>query len=201
MPATPVMIERRSPGLLVTIVAFCAFAVPLQALAQAPGPRSILIRVDSVLAANTGKGMDAPLASSVIGSRLRGLFEYTTYRLVMHQEKRTACGRTVDFETPGGRILHIAPSSVQGNRISMELVFFDGARPLMATDLKLMNHAVLVIGGPRYQEGMLITMISADSPNRPIGRGVAPEAIPPAPALPLPDAGEIPADSPSSPQR
>ena len=55
----------------------------------------------------------------------------------------------VVFEMPGGRILHIAPSSVLDNMISMEIVLFEGTRPLMTTDLKLMNHAVLIVAGPR----------------------------------------------------
>jgi hypothetical protein len=195
------MIERRSPGLLLTIVAMCVLAAPPQALAQTERPRSIVIRVDSVLAANTGKGMDAQLSSSVIGRHLKDLFEYTTYRLVMQQKRHTRCGRMVVFEMPGGRILHIAPSSVLDNMISMEIVLFEGTRPLMTTDLKLMNHAVLIVGGPRYQQGMLITMISTDASDRPETPGVAPEAItPPPPAPQSPNAGAIPADSPSSPQ-
>jgi hypothetical protein len=84
--------------------------------------------------------------------------------------------------------------------ISMEIVLFEGARPFMTTDLKLMNHAVLVVGGPHYQEGMLITMISTDAPDRPAVHGVAPETIPPPAAPASPDAGAIPAKSPSSPQ-
>jgi hypothetical protein len=200
MPATPVMIERRTPGLLLTIVAICALAAPLQASAQAERPHSIRIRVDSVLATNTGKGMDAQLASTVIGSRLKALFEYTTYRLVLHQEQVTVCGRMVNFEMPGGRILHIAPHSFLDNMISMELVLFEGTRPLMTTDLKLMNHAVLVVGGPRYHQGMLITMISTDAPERPGPRDVPPEAISRPPLPPMPGAGPIPAGSPSSPQ-
>ena len=107
----------------------------------------------------------------------------------------------VVFEMPGGRILHIAPSSVLDNMISMEIVLFEGTRPLMTTDLKLMNHAVLVVGGPRYRQGMLITMISTDAVDRPGPHGPPPEAMPPPPSLPpLPGAGPLPADSPSSPQ-
>jgi hypothetical protein len=191
------MIERRTPGLLLTIVAICALAAPMQASAQAQRPHTVRIRVDSVLATNTGKGMDARLASSAIGSRLKALFEYTTYRLVLHQEQQTVCGRMIVFEMPGGRILHIAPRSVLDNMISMELVLFEGTRPFMITDLKLPNHAVLVLGGPHYQQGMLIMMISPDAPDRPGAHGLPPEAMPPPP---LPDAGPIPADSRSSPQ-
>jgi len=195
------MNERRTFCLLLAIVAICALAAPPQASAQSPKPNTIRIRVDSVLAANTGKGMDAQLASTSIGDRLKALFEYTTYRLVMHQERQTVCGRMVTFEMPGGRILHLALRSVEGNMISMELVLFEGTRPVMTTDLKLLNHAILIVGGPRYQQGMLITMISTDAPDRPRERGTSPEA-PSAPPLPpgLPEPGAIPAGSASPPQ-
>ena len=151
------------------------------------------------MAANTGQGMDDKLSSSEIGRRLKALFEYTTYRLVMHQEQQTVCGRKITFETPGGRILNIAPLTIVDNMISMELVFFEGTRPLMTTDLRLINHAVLVLGGPRYQQGMLITMISTDAADRPsIHRG-PPEALPPAPPPGFPGV-PIPADTAPSPQ-
>ena len=197
------MIERRTVGLLLTVIAICTLAAPPQVSAQNQRPQTIRIRVDSVLAANTGKGMDAQLASSGIGDRLKALFEYTTYRLVLHQELQTVCGRNVTFEMPGGRILHIAPRSVVNNMISMELVLFEGTRPLMTTDLKLINHAVLMVGGPRYQQGMLITIItmgSTDSPDRPSGHRVPPEAMRPPPPPGLSGAGPIPADTASPPQ-
>jgi hypothetical protein len=184
------MIERRTSGLLLNFVVLCALAVPLQAWAQAQRPDNIRITVDTILATNTGKGMDSKLSGTIIGIRLKELFEYTTYRLVMHQVRQTICGRMVTFEMPGGRILHIGPNAVLDNMIAMELVLFEGTRPEMTTDLKLMNHALLVIGGPRYQQGMLIEMISTDAPDRTGPR----EAIPSVPA------GPIPANSSGSPQ-
>jgi hypothetical protein len=195
------MNERRTFGLLLMIVAICTLATPLQASPQSPKPNTVRIRVDSVLAANTGKGMDAQLASTKMGDRLKALFEYTTYRLVMRQERQTVCGRVVTFTMPGGRILHLALRSIEGNMISMELVLFEGTRPVMTTDLKLVNHAILIVGGPRYQQGMLITMISTDAPDRPRDRGALPEA-PSAPSLSpaSPGAGTIPAGSASAPQ-
>jgi len=195
----PVIIERRIPG-LVLILVICAFAAPLHALAQDHGPHRIRITVDSILATNTGKGMDQKLRSSIIGVRLKELFEYTTYRLVMHQEQETVCGRMVTFEMPGGRILHIGPKSVLDNMVSMEMVLFQGPRPEMTTDLKLMNHAMLVLGGPSYHQGMLIEMISTDAPDRPGVPGMPPEALPQGPAPGLPDAGPIPANSSGSQQ-
>ena len=200
------MIERRVHGLLPIItfyyfaVAICAFATPVQAWAQSNYPHRIRISVDTILATNTGKGMDKKLDKSIIGERLRELFEYTTYRLVLHQEKETECGEMVTFEMPGGRILHIGPSSVLDNMVSMEVVLFQGPRPEMTTDLKIMNHAMLVVGGPSYQQGMLIEMISTDAPDRPAMPGLPPEALPQGPAPGPPFAGPIPADSRASPQ-
>jgi len=144
--------------------------------------------------------MDQKLRSSIIGVRLKELFEYTTYRLVMHQEQETVCGRMVTFEMPGGR------SCISDrNRFSItwsrwKLVLFQGPRPEMTTDLKLMNHAMLVLGGPSYHQGMLIEMISTDAPDRPGVPGMPPEALPQGPAPGLPDAGPIPANSSGSQQ-
>ncbi len=97
-----------------------------------------------------------------MGPRLHSLFSYTTYHLVSHQEEQTPVGSQITFSLPGGRILHVQPEGVEGNMISMELILFQGERPVMTTDLKLRNHGVLLIGGPRYEQGMLIISIGAD---------------------------------------
>jgi hypothetical protein len=195
------MIERRTHVLLLAALALCVLALPSTASAQNVKPSTIRIRVDSVIATNTGQGMDLQLLSSGMADRLRAMFEYTTYRLVKHQERQTVCGRKVTFEMPGGRILHIAPLAVVGNMVSMELVLFEGTKPVMTTDLRLINHALLVVGGPHYQQGMLITMISTDAPNQPIDRGAPPQAMPPPPPPGSPDASAFPADNPQPPQQ
>lgn len=129
------------------------------------GAHKIRIKVESVLAANTAEGMDQRLAHTTMGDRLQALFEFSTYRLLYRQEQNTVIGRMVAFELPGGRILHIAPRGIEDGMIAMELILFDGARPIMSTDVKLMNHGILIVGGPRYQQGMLITAITTDTPN------------------------------------
>ncbi|MGH8013987.1 MAG: hypothetical protein ACREQ4_15975 [Candidatus Binataceae bacterium] len=118
--------------------------------------------MDSVLAADTHEGMDQRL-NPHMAERFKALFDYSTYRLVRHQEEEAICGRMLSFNLPGGRILHIAPHSVEGNMITMELMLFQGSRPIMTTDLKLMDGGVLIVGGPRYDQGMLITSIVAAS--------------------------------------
>jgi hypothetical protein len=149
-----------------TLLAAAVFALTARggALAgtAAPVPRRINVHVDSVVASDTHEGVDSRLSS--MGPRLQALFSYTTYRLVSHQDGQTHIGTQVSFALPGGRILHVEPHEVDGDMIAMELVLFQGERPLMTTDLKLRNHGILIVGGPRYEQGMLIISIGADCP-------------------------------------
>ncbi len=146
--------------------------------------RVILVRVDEVIAADTGEGIDQRLLP--MGLRLESLFRYTTYRLISHQVDQTECGRTAAFTLPGGWIVHVDPSAVRNNMIAMELMLFQGARPMMTTDIRMRNHGMLIIGGPRYQQGMLIIPIGADAPEL---------AMPSAP-IPISPEGTIPEMTP-----
>ncbi len=123
-------------------------------------PQKIGLRVDSVVASDTNEGMDPQLTP--MGPRLHSLFNYTTFHLVNHQEHETPMGTLILFNLPGGRILHVQPRGIDGDMIMMEMTLFQGEQPLMTTDLKLRNHGVLMVGGPRYEQGMLILSISAD---------------------------------------
>ena len=187
------MLQRRSLSLAVWVVALCALCAHGEASAQNKSAGTVKVRVDSVLAADTHEGADPRLQPAII-ERLQAMFDFTTYHLVLREEHLTKCGRTISFSLPGGRLLHVAPQSFGGGMIAMELVLFDGARPVMTTDLKLMNHGVLIIGGPHYQEGMLITMISTDT--RDVPAEIAHE---PAPIPPPPLSSAIPATAPNGP--
>jgi hypothetical protein len=159
--------------------------------------RVILLHVDEVIAADTGEGIDERLLP--MGGRLESLFRYTTYRLISHQVGRTECGGTAAFTLPGGWIVHVEPSAVRDNMIAMELMLFQGARPMMTTDVRMRNHGMLIIGGPHYRQGMLIIPIGADAPElamppapMPVSpEGTMPEMVPPemtAPGAAAPDA-------------
>jgi len=142
--------------------------------------RIVLLHVDEVIAADTGEGIDERLLP--MGLRLQSIFRYTTYRLVSSQVGRTECGSAAAFTLPGGWIVHVEPNAVSDNMIAMELMLFQGARPMMTTDLRLRNHGTLIVGGPRYQHGMLIIPIGADVPDL---------SAPPA-AIPVEPGGKAP---------
>jgi hypothetical protein len=189
------MYQRRSLNLALWLVALCALCAYGQASAQNKWAGTVKVRVDSVLAADTHEGTDPRLQPAII-ERLQAMFDFTTYHLVIREEHLTKCGRMTSFSLPGGRLLHVAPQSFAGGMIAMELVLFDGARPFMTTDLKLMNHGILIVGGPRYQQGMLLTIIATDTNDAPAE--ATHEASPPPP--PPPSLGPaIPATAPNAP--
>jgi hypothetical protein len=163
--------------------------------------RVILLRVDEVLAADTGEGIDMRLLP--MGGRLESLFRYTTYRLISRQLGRTECGRTAAFTLPGGWIVHVAPSAVRDNMIAMELMLFNGAHPMMTTDVRMRNHGMLIIGGPRYRQGMLIIPIGADAPELATPSGplpVTPEGTMPEGAMPEGTSPEMAAPGVAAPE-
>lgn len=164
------------PGRLTfLIIAITAFGTTGVSYAQT-GPRQVTVYIDTVMAADTNEGVDKRLVPML--PKLHGLFNFSTYSLVSHQEGETDCGKMIVFAIPGGKILHVQPRAVDGDMIAMEIVLFDGTRPMMTTDLKLKNNGTLIVGGPRYETGMMFMSIGASSG---LSRQIAPaEPITPA---------------------
>ncbi len=129
--------------------------------------RMVMVQVEEIIAADTDEGIDQRLMP--LRLRLHSLFpSFSTYRLVSRQVGRTHCGRMLAFSLPGGWIVHVEPNAIEDDMIAMHLLLFQGARPLMTTALKLRNHGMLIVGGPHYQQGMLIIPIGADVPALPV---------------------------------
>jgi hypothetical protein len=154
----------RPGSLTFLIIATTAFGMAGVSHAQ-PGPKQVNVYIDSVMAADTNEGTDPRLAP--MGQKLRGLFGFSTYSLIGHNEGQTDCGKMIAFTLPGGKILHVQPRAIDGDMIAMEIVLFDGTRPMMTTDLKLKNNGTLIVGGPRYEQGMMIISIGASTGGSP----------------------------------
>jgi hypothetical protein len=148
------------PGSLTFLIIAITLGTPGFPFAQA-SPKQVNVYIDSVMAADTNEGTDPRLAP--MGAKLRGLFGFSTYSLIGHNEGETDCGKMIAFTLPGGKILHVQPRAVDGDMIAMEIVLFDGTRPMMTTDLKLKNNGTLIVGGPRYEQGMMIISIGAST--------------------------------------
>ncbi len=161
-------------------VAVLLLLVTVAAVAAETGKGKVDVKIDSVLAADTNQGCDKQLAW--LKHRLMRLFNYSTYHLVRHEESRTGFGETATFALPGGRILHIEPMGMDGGMIRMEVMLFQGEEPMMVTDLKIMNHGIFMVGGPRYERGTLIISIETEAPSLPA------EVSPPATSVSAPSA-------------
>jgi hypothetical protein len=168
----------RPGSLSLLIVAITVFGAPAFSYAQA-APKQVTVYIDTVLAADTHAGVDKRLVPLM--PKLNGLFSFSTYSLVSHQEGETECGKMIAFMIPGGKVLHVQPRAIDGDMIAMEIVLFDGPRPMMTTDLKLKNGGTLIVGGPRYERGMMFMSIGA-STGGPIIAAPAAPARPVAPA-------------------
>ena len=154
----------RPGSLTFLIIVISAFGQAGVTSAQS-APKLVNVYVDSVMAADTNEGTDPRLAP--MGQKLRGLFGFSTYSLIGHNEGETDCGKMIAFTLPGGKILHVQPHAIDGDMIAMEIVLFDGTRPMMTTDLKLKNNGTLIVGGPRYEQGMMIISIGASTGGTP----------------------------------
>ena len=150
----------RPGSLTFLIIAITAFGQVGGTYAK-PAPKQVNVYVDSVMAADTNEGTDPRLGG--MDKRLRGLFGFSTYSLIGHNEGQTDCGKMIAFTLPGGKILHVQPRAIDDDMIAMEIVLFDGTRPMMTTDLKLKNNGTLIVGGPRYEQGMMIISIGAST--------------------------------------
>ncbi len=156
----------RPGSLTFLIIAITALGTPGLSCAQT-APRQVTVYIDTVLAADTHEGVDKRLVPMM--PKLNGLFSFSTYSLVNHQEGETECGKMIAFTIPGGKILHVQPRAVDGDMIAMEIVLFDGTRPMMTTDLKLKNGGTLIVGGPRYEQGMMFMSIGASTGPHQVG--------------------------------
>lgn len=176
----------RSPLSCALLVVAALLAAGAGDAAAQAGPCPVAVHILCVLASNTHEGTDTRLAT--VAHQLESSFHFTTYRLVSSQQAETRCGRTMVFTLPGGRILHVEPRGIDGNMITMQILLFQGERLIMATDVKMTNHGTLMVGGMRYEQGMLITSIAADTPwgsARPPLRSAATPQLPHAPGGPL----------------
>jgi hypothetical protein len=148
----------------VTVVV-AVLALALAARAQ----DTVAIEVGTVLATNASSQIDAQLAS--IRGQLQRLFQYSSYRLVKQEQSDLSCGKPASFEIPGGRHLQVMAKDTRGGRVSLSVALMKERHVLMRTDLTLGKRGTIMVGGPRYEDGVLIIWIGAKRINAP---GTAP---------------------------
>jgi hypothetical protein len=138
------------------VLALAALAV---IATDARGGGTVDVTIGSVLATDAGTGFDSRLVA--MRPQFESLFRYSSYRLVKQETRPIRWGQGESFDIPGGRYLVVAPKELRNSRIAMSVMLLEGGRPLVDTTVALRNHGVLLLGGPRQQEGVLIIAIGA----------------------------------------
>lgn len=84
----------------------------------------------------------------------------TAFGTLNHTNGRIQSGKMIVFRLPGGRILHVQPRAIDGGKIAMEVVLFDGKQTAMTADLNLESGDSFALSGEQYSKGTLVIRIS-----------------------------------------
>ncbi len=148
------MKPKRLITFLLLLVAIGIFAGPALA-----GNR-IRVVVDTVLASEGSKSVDPKLSSSLV-EELQALFRYSSYRLLSQDRKKLDTKETGTVSLPGKRVLKITPTGITEKRVELQLVILKRDKQVFQTVVQLLNHASIIVGGPKYKDGSLLFKISA----------------------------------------
>ena len=152
--------RERKPGAVPGVVSLFAIVVLLASAAAAPAAPPVTIDVGIAVASNDGSRIDPQLAN--LRAKLKAMFDYTSYRMLDRQKRTLAVGETGDFALPGGRAMHVTPAPAAGNKVRLAVQIMEGPRNLLTTTLGLSRGGMVLVGGPAYQNGVMILIISAD---------------------------------------
>jgi hypothetical protein len=150
--------ELRPVLLLPAVALLAALLVAGAGEAATPGPVTVDIGV--VVASNEGASVDPALSS--LRAKLQSMFTYSSYRMLDRMKRSLAVGETGDFALPGGRSMRLSPVPASGNKVRLAVQLTEGGRNLLTTTLGLSRGGMVVVGGPPYQSGVMILLISAE---------------------------------------
>jgi hypothetical protein len=144
----------------VRLAAVLVVAALLALAPRAHGEDGVAVTIGSVLATDVGDGFDSRLVA--MKPQFDSLFRYSSYRLMKQERRAIRWGRGESFDIPGGRYLVVTPKELRDSKVSMDVMLLEGGRPLIDTTVALRNHGMLLLGGPKQQEGVLIIAIGAE---------------------------------------
>lgn len=147
------------PGRRLAAVAFIGLLFIAQIAAASPDAQ-VAIDVGVVVASQDGPTMDPELSS--IRNQLHSMFNYSSYRMIDRLKRTLSVDETGDFGLPGGRSMRVTPVPAKGNKVRLAVQIMEGERNLLTTTLGLSRGGMVIVGGPSYQKGVLILIISAE---------------------------------------
>ncbi|MCL5966702.1 MAG: hypothetical protein M1550_05800 [Deltaproteobacteria bacterium] len=120
----------------------------------------VAVDIGVVLASNEGSSVDPSLAT--LRAKLGSMFNYSSYKMLDRLRRPLGLGQTGDFGLPGGRSIRVTPITAARNKARLAIQIMEGSRNLVTTTVGMSRGGMVLVGGPRYQNGTLILLISAE---------------------------------------
>lgn len=123
-------------------------------------PKTIQLKIGTILASNEGKNFDSKLAPM---KNQLNVFKYQSYQLLREETKEVPWKGNASFEIPGGRSLTVTPEEYRDDRIALKVRLLKGDQPFLDTVVRLRNGGRFLLGGPAHENGVLILSIGAST--------------------------------------
>ncbi|MBT3177094.1 MAG: hypothetical protein HOG03_08805 [Desulfobacula sp.] len=112
-----------------------------------------------VIHASTGPQHVDPSLNKII-SGLQSVFKYTSYRLIKDQQLNLGFKESGQVSLPGKRTLVVIPANMEGKRIRYQISIQKNRQSIFQTQVLLKNNSSITIGGPQFNNGVLLLNIS-----------------------------------------
>lgn len=142
----------------IVAILFSAFLALIPAGAMAGDGVSLDIQV--VYASMEKQYVDPTLIG--LQKKLIRLFNYSSFEIISKHREDALKGEKSLFNIPGGRKLEIVPVEVKNESVHLVVKIFGEKRALVKTALGLERGSIVMLGGPRFKDGVLIILLSAD---------------------------------------
>jgi len=124
-----------------------------EALAQIP------TRLRVIEASNIGVTIDPSLKE--LHGQLSSLFKYTSYRLLRDERLHLSLNQTTTLPLHPGRSIEITPLKFQANTAELRVRIKREKTEILDTQVRLPPGRTVLIGGPKYGEGVVILAFSS----------------------------------------
>ncbi len=114
-----------------------------------------------ILASNAGQNIDTSLRD--VHQELGSLFSFTSYRLVRDESLNLSLNQPVRIIGRTGKaFLEVTLTGQHKNAAELRLRVVREGTEILNTQVRLFSGRTVVVGGPRYGEGVVIYVISGN---------------------------------------
>ncbi len=143
-------------NLMIILTGVLLWTTGFESVALADDSRHpVVTEVQVIYASKQGHEVDPKIGD--VQKRLADLFDFSTYRLLGNHHQNGHYGKAVSVDLPGERRLTLKPLGKDDDRrIRLHAEIAD----LINTELRLKDGGMMILGGPRYDKGVLILVIT-----------------------------------------